>query len=276
MKKQNNQHRQTLLPAAIAVIFLLGAFSSTFAQKKGAITEQEIKDYFVHWWTHDCAPEDDCSVAFDSAVRVAPAIRHTFGDGSTYLTYPVKVDFTTHKNGGYEHLAHYTRGVYYFYRNSFDDWEMGKENEEIKAEKDEHQDGGTAKAPTNDKQPKPDGKAAKNDQPAANNADRDENGMPKPDFSAMEKWFEVVRYEYDPIDRKVHIHYKAKVESNSRPETFKMEFRDKDGMMLQDTTLSWIVFSGAPAGELTEAHVSTPGEAMMKKVATVKVVRIVQ
>ncbi len=130
----------SLLPATITTIFIFGAFGSTFAQKKGAITEAEVKAYFNDWWTHDCDKSDDCSVTFDSAVRIAPAVRHTFQiPPVTYLTYPVKVDFTTHKNAGTFHLQHQTRGVYYFYRNSFGDWEMGKEDERITEEKDSHQ-----------------------------------------------------------------------------------------------------------------------------------------
>lgn len=196
MKNKNNQRRQFFSLATIATIFILGAFSSIFAQNKGAISEQEVKAYFNDWWTHDCEKSDDCRVTFDSAVRIAPAVQHTFQiPVATYLSYPVKVDFTTHKNGGTFHLQHMTQGVYYFYRNSFGDWEMGKENEQIKEEKDEHQDGGTTKVPVADNQSKDGGQTnlpkTENKTTAGNG--KDENGFPKPDFSAMEKWFEIVR-----------------------------------------------------------------------------------
>lgn len=154
MKNHNVPRLQMSVMATIAIIFIFGAFSSTFAQKKGAITEAEVKAYFTDWWTHDCDKNDDCRVTFDSAVKIAPAVRHTFQiPPTTYLSYPVKVDFTTHKNGGTFHLQHMTRGVYYFYRNSFGDWEMGKEDERIAQEKDDHQQGGTTKAPTTDNAP---------------------------------------------------------------------------------------------------------------------------
>lgn len=42
MKNQNNQPLQTILPAAIAAIFLLGAFGSAFAQGVGALSEDIV------------------------------------------------------------------------------------------------------------------------------------------------------------------------------------------------------------------------------------------
>src|ERR1700730_1888341 len=50
-------------------------------------------------------------------------------------------------------------------------------------------------------------------------------GQPKPDFSAMEKWYEIVRYEYsDPYDRTLNIYFKPKMQS--RPYYFNVEYRD--------------------------------------------------
>ena len=281
MKKQNNQRLQTVLLATIAAIFLLGAFDSAFAQKKGAITEQEVKAYFTDWWTHNCEKSDDCSVTFDSAVRIAPAIRHTFQiPPATYLTYPVKVDFTTHKNAGYFHLQHMTRGVYYFYRNSFGDWEMGKEDERIKEEKDEHQDGGTTKAPNPDNQTKGGGQTntpkAENKTTAVNG--KDENGFPKPDFSAMEKWFEIVRYEYpEPPERNMTIYIKPIVDNCKRPINFKMEFLDKDGIIV-GTDAAWICCStqlgSTETGKVSKVTVQAPSEREMEKVVSATIVRI--
>ena len=283
MNKQNNAK---FLMTAIAALFLLGAFGSTFAQNKGAITEAEVKAYFADWWTHDCDKTQNCSVKFDSAVRIAPAVRHTFQiPPATYLTYPVKVDFTTHSSGGTFHLTHYTRAVYYFYRNSFGDWEMGKEDESTTQEKDEHQDGGTAKAPVAGNQTK---NAGQNNQPqntapkAENNASaangKDENGFPKPDFSAMEKWFEIVRYEYpDPPERNMTIYIKPKVDLDKRMTVFKMEFRDKDGIIV-GVDPAWICcstqFGYTETGKTGKVTVQVPSEREMEKVVSATVVRI--
>ena len=275
MNKQNNQRQQPILLAAITTIFIFGAFGPTFAQKKGAITEAEVKAYFVDWWTHDCEKSDDCSVTFDSAVRIAPAVRHTFQiPPATYLTYPVKVDFTTHKNGGNFHLQHQTRGVYYFYRNSFGDWEMGKENERITEEKDSHQDGGTKNPPVNKGQT--DNK--KTDANKTTVADKDGDTRPKPDFSAMEKWFEIIRYEYpDPPERNMTIYIKPKVDFKQRMMNFKMEFLDKDGIIV-GTDAAWICCSmqlgDTETGKVGKVTVQVPSEREMEKVVSAAVIRI--
>jgi hypothetical protein len=220
-------------------------------------------------------------VTFDSSARIAPAVRHTFQiPPATYLTYPVKVDFTTHKNSGTFHLQHMTRGVYYFYRNSFGDWEMGKENERIAEEKDEHQDSGTAKVPVTGNPPKSSGQTdtpkAENKATAVNG--KDENGFPKPDFSAMEKWFEIVRYEYpEPPERNMTIFIKPKVDAAKRMTVFQMEFRDKDGVLLQDSSASWICcstqFGYTETGTVGKVTVQVPSEKDIKKVVTATVVR---
>ena len=281
MKKQTSQRHQFLLLAAIAAIFSLSSFGSTFAQKKGAITEQEVKAYFTDWWTHDCDKTQDCRIVFDSVVRIAPAVRHTFQiPPTTYLTYPVKVDFTTHKSGGNFHLQHMTRGVYYFYRNSFGDWEMGKEDERITQEKDEHQDGGTTKSPVADNQTRSGGQTntPKAENKTATVNGKDENGFPKPDFSAMEKWFEIVRYEYpEAPERNMMIYIKPKVDIEKRMINFKMEFLDKDGIIV-GTDAAWICCStelgSTDTGKVGKVTVQVPSEREMEKVVSANVVRI--
>lgn len=278
MKKQNNQPLQTILLTAIGAILLLGAFGSTAsAQKKGAITEKEVKAYFVDWWTHDCDKSRECNVTFDSAVRIAPAVRHTFQiPPSTYLTYPVKVDFTTHTSGGTFHLQHMTRGVYYFYRNSFGDWEMGKENERITQEKDEHQAGGTAKVPTTGDAPA-NGKQTANNKPAAAKP----VAPPVPDFSEMENYFEVVRFEYPtPPANEMFFYLKAKVETGARP-AFYIQFRDKDGILVgaqndYGNGISMTKVFYTAIGETGVASAYIPSEKEMERVVSAKVVRIKQ
>jgi hypothetical protein len=280
MKKNINQHLHCALLTALATIFLFGAFGSTFAQKKGAITEQEVKASFIDWWTHDCDKSDECSVTFDSAIRIAPAVRHAFQiPPTTYLTYPVKVDFTTHTNKGTFHLQHMTRGIYYFYRNSFDEWEMGKENERITQEKDEHQQDGTAKVPTNN-QPKTGNQPAKNETTTQNKGDTPKgDGQPKIDFSEMENYFEVVRYEYPtPPANEMFFYLKAKVETGARPQ-FYIQFRDKDGILIgaqndYGNGISMTKVFYTAIGETGKASAYIPSEKEMEKVVSAKVVRI--
>ena len=150
MKNENNPQRRpgTLWLGFLAALPLTGALllagridaAAAAAHKPGAITVGEVKSYFTDWWTHDCEKADACTVTFDSPVKIAAAVRHTFQiPPATYTCYPVKVNFTTHWNRGTFHLMHITHAVYYFYRNSFGEWEMGKENERTTEEKDAHQ-----------------------------------------------------------------------------------------------------------------------------------------
>jgi hypothetical protein len=105
--------------------------------KGAAITETEVKDYLTHYWTKDCHDFEECTVKFDTPVRIADKERHSFHNGITVAEcYPVKVDFTIstrNKKMNYPaNVIHHTGGVLYFFRNSFGEWEMQSENTNIK------------------------------------------------------------------------------------------------------------------------------------------------
>ena len=281
MKKPNNLRRQAVALAAIAAIFLFGAVGSTFAQRKAAITEQEVKAYFLDWWTHDCDKPRECTVTFDSPVRIAPVARHTFQiPPATYMAIPVTVDMTTHANSGNFHLQHLTHGVYYFYRNSFGDWEMGKEGERITEEKDEHQEGGTAKAPAT--------KGATGNRQAGNSSKTvtasgrpATSAPPVPDFSEMDDYYEVVRYEYPKApSTEMYLYLKPKVELSQRPQ-FYIQFRDKDGILIGEQNqygngIGTTPMYNTQIGETGKAWAYIPTEKEMEKVVSAKVVRIKQ
>lgn len=100
-----------------------------------ALTQQEVKDFITRWWTQGCRDFEECRVTFDSAVKINPLERHTFQNGITVDAYPVKVDFSSFsRNKNFEGAkgvrGRYRGGVYYFYRNSFKEWEMGQEGVE--------------------------------------------------------------------------------------------------------------------------------------------------
>jgi hypothetical protein len=123
-------------------------------------------------------------------------------------------------------------------------------------------------------QPKTNGQTAEKKTEVA--VEKDENGFPKPDFSALEKWYQITRYEYAPIEKKLYIYFKTDVAYRERPSTFKMEYRNKDGMLMLDTTLSWMMgFPNAEVGELTKGYVNMPSEKTMQDVVSVKVVRVI-
>ena len=97
-----------------------------------AITEQEVKDNITQYWTRNCRNFEECRVTFDSGVRINPLERHSFHNGITVDSYPVKVEFSSFvrnktlegdKGLWYRHRG----GIYYFYRNSFKEWEYEEE-----------------------------------------------------------------------------------------------------------------------------------------------------
>ena len=222
--------RRLYVCTAIVTILLAGAPGYLSAQnKKGPITEREVKAYFRDWWDQFCkggnATKDMCTITFDSPVKIAPETRHTFQLTGTYNCYPVKVDFTTaYSSAGISvnNLTHFTHAVYYFRRNSFGEWEMGKEGERTT---EEH--------------------INKYATPRA-------SSLPKPDFSEMEKWYEIVKYEYPtPPAQQMLVYFKPK--GKERPWNYQMEYRDKSGALI-----GWVMsmYSSAP---LIETEVGTTG-----------------
>lgn len=111
------------------------------------------------------------------------------------------------------------------------------------------------------------------------NTDRDENGIAKPDFSALEKDFEIVRYEYDTSMRPPAIYIIAKVKkSNGGTSSLGYEtfFYDADGInVMQPTERIWAI-SGDPGkvGDTVKLRIWTPSESQMQdKVKKIVVTR---
>lgn len=101
----------------------------------------------------------------------------------------------------------------------------------------------------------------------------EKSGYPKPDFSEMTRWYDIQAYDYDVFKNQIIFMVKAKAES--RPDSFKFEYLDADGVVVLSQQ-----FFGLWHGDLLtkpeKFAVSTPTESQMAKVKTVRVVRIVQ
>lgn len=98
---------------------------------------------------------------------------------------------------------------------------------------------------------------------------------PKPDFSAMEKWYDIVKYEYADLaaERKLTVVFKPK--TDPRPFNFNVQFIDKDGLIVRETAFrNYIALQNTRVGETAKTDVYTPSESEMEKVKTVKVIRI--
>ncbi len=225
--------------------------------KAAAITEKEVKDYLTYTY---CKKADGCNISFDSPVKIGAAARHAFQFPATnYLCYPVKVNYTTHHNGGTYHIHHYSNAVYYFFRNGFGEWEMNKENEKVTEEKDAEQkaDAGTTNNPAGETNKAP---------------------QPKLDFSQMEKDFEIVKYVYPaPPDQKMTIYIKPKSDVSGRPiVSYSVDFKDKSGNII-GVNPNWVCcstqLSYTEKGALGELTIQVPTPTEMKKVVSATVVK---
>ncbi len=109
-----------------------------------------------------------------------------------------------------------------------------------------------------------------NDKPADKEADRDENGFPKPDFSEMEKYFEIVRTDYDFSLGRFNFLVKATKKTNIFE--WYMTFYDADGIKVMDRSLNGSM--GVPEiGEPTKIYGYTPSETEMKQVTKIAITR---
>jgi len=167
------------------------------------------------------------------------------------------------------------------YKDNFGDWSCGMTDattsELVESDAPPPTGAKQTKAPVDKKITQKKDKPRAQDKPKAET--KEETGYPEPDFSAMEKWFEIVKYEYpEPTGREMYIYLKPKVENP--PTEFQMEFRDKDGLPLQDKEVSYFHLmpgtNEATVGEMKKVYVQTPGEKALGQVVTAKVVRVVR
>ncbi len=94
---------------------------------------------------------------------------------------------------------------------------------------------------------------------------------PKPDFSAMEKWYQVVKWDWQIFDQRLNVVIKPKVES--RPYLFEMRFEDADGVLIFETSAGSYYLNGSPVNQPLKFGIITPTEKQMEKVTKVYVVR---
>jgi hypothetical protein len=105
--------------------------------------------------------------------------------------------------------------------------------------------------------------------------DKDENGFVKPDFSEIEKYFDIIRYEYDFRTRELNIVGKMKKANN--PNKWLVEFFDADGARLKwgNTILHYTSGSDPQVGQVVKIYTGTPSEKQMRdEVKKIVVTRI--
>jgi len=182
----------------------------------------------------------------------------------------------------------YSNAEGFCFKTTFGDWRCGMTDPERKVvEQKVAPPGGATVAQTANKKDdaaaKKDDAARKNteqpkDKPSAEKAGDDTPGAnyPKPDFSAMEQWYEIVRYEYDPVEHTLNVWIKPKVAN--RPHNFSMQFFDKDGVLVDPYDPKWgfgvSLDYVVAVGQVQKATVYTPREEAMKRVVSAKLVKM--
>ncbi len=314
MKKQTTKRQQLLLLTTISIIFILSAFTATFAQEKS------IAERYGSREPRTC---EDTKAPAKGAITAALALKYlncqmeNVSGGDLYLVENVKVEV----GGGISYAAimgqrslseidtkypvypirgsllryqcqnrltaarvpdancntyNEPKATGYCYKTTFGDWRCYMNdpgNDPANTRYDVPPPKGTNNKAgdtpnektvnTNPKQP-----AEKKDEPDA--AERNEDGFPKPDFSEMEKYFEIVKYEYNPVDGRVIFVVKAKKPTNIF--RWYLTAYDADGVKISETSFNGNVVS-PEIGEPTRIYSFAPNERDIKRVAKITIVR---
>jgi hypothetical protein len=109
----------------------------------------------------------------------------------------------------------------------------------------------------------------------AGNVKAQDAQLPQPDFSAMEQWYEIVKWNYDDTGR-MKIVAKPKEAPPHTHRQFVVRYLDADGVDLLDYNATQIVGLGygTPAGQLERTEALAPSESKAAKVKQVIVFRV--
>lgn len=101
---------------------------------------------------------------------------------------------------------------------------------------------------------------------------KEENGFPKPDFSEMEKFYEIVKYEYSITDRTFY--FVAKMTKEVNPNDFEISFYDADGAKLLKGMVVWSNGDlNYQPGDVHKFWGNMPVESVLKRVTKVVITR---
>lgn len=310
MTKQAIQPRQSLLLATISIFFVLGASGAVFAQngigkkynardprpcsetpsKTKAPTIAEVVASVICNSEHEAGIEtlflvDDVKVT--QIGKGTPYKRGAYANISDidldYLIYPIRGSYKKYQctlsDGKTPEksclLSDETKADGNCYKNTFGQWKCGLSDITVKDSVKVFPPGSkrAADAPAKDNPTATAGTKNGNqttDKPADNQAERDENGFPKPDFSEMEKYFEIVRSDYDFSLGRFNMLVKATKKTNIFE--WYLTFYDADGIKVSDRSLNGSM--GSPElGEPTKIYGYTPTEKEMKQVTRIVITR---
>ena len=95
---------------------------------------------------------------------------------------------------------------------------------------------------------------------------------PKPDFSGIEEWYEVVKYEYDFVPTIPIFYLVVKKKVEKAPLHFEAKWFDADGVVITKSTFpNLLTKESIPVGEPMRLYAYPPWERQMPKVKSVVV-----
>ncbi len=315
MKNQNNQRLQSVLLAAIATIFLLGASYSAFAQGigakygsrdpitcadtkapvKGAITAAlatqyarcaaEGADRDNIWLLEDLKIQVGAATPYDpkyhypADIDVKAPVYSLRGSYKRYACAPISDDKGWENRGANCTVFYNTKATGVCFKTNFGDWYCGIGGNfggddnltEYKMRPPGFEPDAAATA-----KDKSTATAKNNNQPnapkATANENKNENGYPKPDFSEMEKFYEIRKMEYNIADGKLY--FIAKMTNQNNAVEWSISFYDADDIKLDEKKYAQVV-SGeySKVGDLAKFYFYLPTESIMKRVTKVVVTR---
>lgn len=305
MTKRSLQQWQSLLPITITAVFMLAALAApSFAQngigkkynsrdprpcseaasKTKAPTVAEAVASVICNTEHEAGIE---TLVLADEVKVTqigkgtPYNRNVGGNFSDidpdFLIYPIRGSFKlyhcTLSDGKTRekscNLTEQPNATGRCYKNGFGQWLCSMSDGTVKDSIKVFPPGGTkgaVDAPDKDKPTE----TKDDNQTTGKTADKDENGFPKPDFSEMEKYFEIVRTDYDFTLGRFNMLVKATKKTNVFE--WYLTFYDADGIKVKEASFNANIGALEP-GAPTKIYGYTPTEKEMKQVTRIVVTR---
>ncbi len=310
MNKRINQRRQSLLLATIAVFIMLGTSGSVFAQngigkkynsrdpRECSETASKTKAPTIAEAVASVICNSEHEAGIETLFLVDEVKVTQIGKGTPYVRgeygniADIDVDFLIYQiRGSYKKyqctlstanppeksclLSDESKADGRCYKNGFGQWMCGLSDITVKDSVKVFPPGSVKTTvtpvkdnPTTNNDNQTTDKTA--DKPTDKTAERDENGFPKPDFSEMEKYFEIVKSDYDFSLGRFNLLVKAKKKTNVFE--WYLTFYDADGIKVKEASFN--ANMGSPElGEPTKIYGYTPTEREMKQVTRIAITR---
>ena len=289
MNKQTNTRWQSFLLATIATVIMLGASFTAFAHnsfnakhlkqtRRAAPTKEIVEKVLKSSWdkSGDNYPNVKATltlneVKFGKAYVATVQEVQVEGFPKGAIVTPAIVDFTVRNYYNTETQAVRRVREARVYKDKFDEWAVmtGSVRGEDTTTKEPPENAKTVNASAKDK-PAVKNENQTTDKPADKAGEMDENGFPKPDFSEMEKYFEIVRTDYDFSLGRFNMLIKMTKKTNVLE--WYMTFYDADGIKVMDRSFNANI-GVPPLGEPTKIYGYTPSEKEMKQVTRIVITR---